>query len=338
MAPPLRVLFPPRKPTTNPYVVMLGEALQAQPDVELVDLTWRNALLGDYDVVHLHWPEILVTGRTPSRRRAKEAAFTALLTRLRVQHKALVRTYHNVDLPSGLTATQERLLLRAEAQTAAWIVLNENGAPRTEAPVVFVPHGHYRDWYRQYERSNLHPGRIGYFGLIRRYKAVDRLVLAFREAAQQRPELSLSIAGKPSTEELAEGLRAAAGDDPRITFTFSFLSEAELVRHITAAQLIALTHREMFNSGTALAALSLDRPVLLPRNDINERLAAEVGADWVLLYDDPLTGDDLLSALSVLDARSEDAAGPDLSARDWDRCGASHVNAYRQAVELARSR
>lgn len=338
MSEPIRVLFPQRRPTTNPYVVMLGEALQAQPDVELVDLTWRNALFGDYDVIHLHWPEILVTGRTPGRRRAKEAAFAALLTRLRATRRALVRTYHNVDLPSGLTGAQERLLRRAERQTATWIVLNEAGSPTTDAPVVCIPHGHYRQWYGRHEQAELQPGRVGYFGLIRRYKAVDRLVTAFREAAEERPDLTLSVAGKPSTEELADDLRAAAGGDERINFTFDFLAEDELVRHVSAAQLIALTHREMFNSGTALAALSLDRAVLLPRNSVNEELAREVGSDWVHLYEEPLRGADLLAAIDRLSALPSDAAGPDLSARDWDRCGQLHAAAYRTALAAVRGR
>jgi beta-1,4-mannosyltransferase len=66
---PIRVLFPPRRPTSNPYVVMLGEALAAHPAVELVDLTWKTALFGQWDVIHLHWPEILVSGRTAEPRR-----------------------------------------------------------------------------------------------------------------------------------------------------------------------------------------------------------------------------------------------------------------------------
>jgi len=105
---------------------------------------------------------------------------------------------------------------------------------------------------------------------------------------------------------------------------------------VTASQVIALAHREMFNSGTVLAALSLDRPVLLPRNTLTEELAAEVGADWVLLYDEPLTGADLIAALAALDARPIDGAGPDLTARDWDRAGAAHLAAYRAALDRVR--
>lgn len=329
---PLRVLFPKRRPTSNPYVVMLGEALQAHPEVELVDLSHRAALFGDWDVIHLHWPEILVSGRTTARRIAKEAVFAALLTRLRTSKRALVRTYHNVELPSGLTGSQERLLRRAERQTALWIVLNTYSSPPSSAPVRLIPHGHYRQWYSRFERAEAVPGRVGYFGLIRRYKSVDVLVSAVRAARSIDPGLSLSIAGKPSTPDLAAELVRIAAGDPEISFRFDFLSEEELCRHVTAAQLIALTHREMFNSGTALAALSLDRPVLLPRNEVNTELAAEVGERWVQLYDEPLRPEDLLKAMADLPSSGR----PDLSARDWDVCGQAHVDAYRAALRAVR--
>ena len=206
---PIRVLFPTLRPTTNPYLVMIREALAEHPDVELMDLTWKAALLGDWDVLHLHWPEILLQGRTPHRRRAKQAALAALLTRVRLTRRAVVRTYHNVQERSDLTATQRRLLRRVDAQTSLWIVLNTVAVPDTAAPVHLIPHGHYRGWYARFPGSDQVPGRVGYFGLIRPYKAVDVLISAFREAAAIDPELSLAIAGKPVPVELADQLIGA---------------------------------------------------------------------------------------------------------------------------------
>ena len=58
----------------------------------------------------------------------------------------------------------------------------------------------------------------------------------------------------------------------------------------------------------------------------------------MLLYDDPLRGEDLLTALARRDALPTGSAGPDLSARDWDRCGEAHFRAYQQAVAVARGR
>ena len=67
---PLVVLlsFPPPRPTSNPYNVMLAESVRAVPGVRVTDWSWRAALLTSYDVFHAHWPEILVSGTAPRRR------------------------------------------------------------------------------------------------------------------------------------------------------------------------------------------------------------------------------------------------------------------------------
>lgn len=58
------------RPTTNPYIVMLGETLRTTPGVVLLNFSWRRALFGRFDVFHVHWPEILVTDCPPPARLA----------------------------------------------------------------------------------------------------------------------------------------------------------------------------------------------------------------------------------------------------------------------------
>jgi hypothetical protein len=86
----------------------------------------------------------------------------------------------------------------------------------------------------------------------------------------------------------------------------------------------------MHNSGAALLALSLGRPVLVPRNETNTRLAAEVGPAWVLMYEGEVTAEKLLRALAD-SARTPPAEHPDLSAREWENAGRRHLDAYRMA-------
>ncbi len=66
---------------------------------------------------------------------------------------------------------------------------------------------------------------------------------------------------------------------------------------------MVLPYREMHNSGAALTALSLNRPVLVPDNEVNRELAEEVGPGWVFRYDGELTGRHLLDALAAHRAR-----------------------------------
>ena len=101
---PVRVLqsFGRPGPRTNPYIVMLGDSLARTPDLELVRFSWRAALVGRYDVVHLHWPEVLMEGRDPLRSAGKRVAFAALLTRVAVTRTPVVRTVHNLELPQDV--------------------------------------------------------------------------------------------------------------------------------------------------------------------------------------------------------------------------------------------
>lgn len=335
---PTRVLQPYRRlaPTTNPYIVMLHQALEATPGVEPVLFSYPRALLGGYDVVHLHWPETRLEGRSPARRYVRRLLAFAFLLRVRIAGIPIVRTLHNLDVPQGLTRTDYLYLRLADRWTSLYIRLNETTPVPEGRPYVTVPHGHYRDWYAQHPRSRTAPGRIAYAGLVRRYKNVVGLVTAFVQAHEADPGLSLVVAGKPSNEDLVREIRAAAGDTPDIHLDLRFLDDVELVRVVTEAELVALPFLQMHNSGTILLALSLDRPVLVPRNEANQLLADEVGPGWVQQFDGELTGDALLAAVSVV--RRPRAASPDLSRRDWTVTGAAHRDAYLQALSIRRGR
>lgn len=329
-------MLPRLRPTTNPYLIMLRSSIEAQPGVTVIDFSWSNAFFGRADVYHAHWPEILLTGRTPTRRRVREGLVAAYLTWCAVRGQALVRTFHNAELPSELTGVQTGLLHVWERATDLWIVLNPQSQPPGSASRVLIPHGHYRDWYRRDDQPATVPGRLAFFGLVRRYKGVDRLVRSFREMDDPTNRLSLEVAGKPSSEELSAELESLADGDPRVTLDFSFLSDDEIVALVGRAQLVVLPYRQMHNSGGVLTALSLDRPVLVPDNPVTRQLAQEVGPEWVQTFADELGREDLDRALTAT-ASLSGRARPDLSQREWEMSGAEHVRAYRQAVAACRS-
>lgn len=328
---PVRVLqsFPDPRPTTNPYIWMLRQALDTHPDVTLDTFSWRRALTGDYDVFHAHWPEILVDGATPVKKVLRQLMFVLFLLRLQLRGTAIVRTLHNLELPSGISRREVVLLRWFQRRTTLLVRINTSGA-RLDRPYETIVHGHYRDWFADFPRPEQVPGRVAYFGLIRRYKAVDTLISAFRATAD--PSLSLFVGGKPSTAELRAELTALAEPDPRVATHLEFLTDAELVAAASAAQLVVLPYREMHNSGGVLAALSLDRPVLVPENEVNAQLAAEVGPGWVHTYASALDAAALTSTLATVAAAAP--GRPDLSARDWTTAAELHLQAYRRAVDL----
>ncbi len=334
--PPLVVQqsFPEPRATTNPYIVMLRRSIDAVPGVELRTFSWRRALLDRYDVFHVHWPEILVNGRSRPRAWVRQALTAALLVKLRLLRIPIVSTVHNLELPDALSWVQRQLLQQFQRQTTLLVRINTSTELERGTEFVTIVHGHYRDWFADHPQPESIPGRLGYFGLIRRYKGVEALQRAF---VGTPASWSLRIAGQPSDDDLAGRVTALAAADGRVRVSLAYISDAELVELVGESELIVLPYRDMHNSGGVLTSLSLDRPVLVPANDVNARLATEVGSGWVRQYQGELTCETLLEHLTELD-RSPLPGRPDLSAREWSDAGRRHVDAYRRAIATLRRR
>ena len=320
---------------TNPYITQLRDALVATPGVVVHCWDWKRALVGRYDVFHAHWPEALIETRDRLNTMARRVLYAAFLLRLWLTRTPVVRTVHNLQLPSGLSPVETWLLKATDRLTRERIVLNELTPLGTSVSSTLVEHGHYRDWFARYREPDQVRGRIAFIGKVRRYKNVEGLVEAFRQLPVRDDEpYTLRIAGKPSSPELAQALEAAAAADARISLDLSFVDDASLVQVVGEAELVVLPYHEMHNSGSVLAVLSLDRPVLVPDGEFNRRLADEVGPGWVITFEDDLRADDIVRALEQVRGASS-GTGPDLTAREWSDAGARHLLAFRRA--LARS-
>jgi glycosyltransferase involved in cell wall biosynthesis len=327
--------FPDPRPTTNPYLVLLGRSLSNLPATTVINFSWRRALLARYDVFHVHWPEILVDGRSPFKKTIRQALAVALVARLRITKTPIVRTVHNVEVPQGISRREVFLLRMIDRQTTMRIRLNDETRLPKQALHTTIPHGDYRSWFSAAPVAAVVPGQLAYVGLIRRYKGVDGLVRAFRGTEQLLDGLSLHLAGNPSTKELAASITDLARPDPRITLKLAFISDEELVGIVTSSELVVLPYRFMHNSGGTLMALSLGRPVLVPDNSVNRKLREEVGPGWVFTYEGDLTAEQL--AHTVLEVRkSKSRTAPDFSRRNWDDAARAHAQAYRLALAALR--
>lgn len=335
---PITVLqsFPTPRPTTNPYLVQLADHLDRTGEVRVLNFTYRTALLGRYDVFQVHWPEILLHGSSPMKKVARQLLALLFMIRLVITRTPVVRTVHNVERPDGLGRIDRLLLDLVDRLTTVRIRLNRHTPVPTGRPSMIIPHGDYRDWFASYPSTAATPGRLAYVGLIRRYKGVERLLEAFADTASAGGALTLRVGGKPSSDELAAMITEAADADPRVELTARFLDEGELVQIVTEAELVVLPYRFMHNSGGALAALSLDRPVLVPDNEVNRQLADEVGSGWVQLFTGELSAADLLEAIDRV--RQPRTARPRLVGRDWPSIASAHLDCYRQAIAIRRAR
>lgn len=304
--------------------------------------------------LHLHWPEYPLHGRLARRSEAAaDAAYAVLVAaadRVRRRGGRVVWTAHNLA-PHGYPAPwgagafgrwAPRLLARVDtvvAMSAAGAEAVRAALPAVAgARFVRIPHPHYRGVYGTPDPSGVR-ARHGIpaeahltvaAGLVRPYKGIPALVAAFAAAA--RDDEWLLVAGPchdPAHARAVADAAAAAG--PRVRLALGPLDDAAFAATLAAGDLFAGNFDAVLNSGSVLAALSLDRPVLAPRSEPLAELRAEVGAPWLALFDAPLDAPldagALRRHLDVLRAAPR-AGRPDLSRNDPAAVARAHLALY----------
>ncbi|MCW2494331.1 glycosyltransferase [Jatrophihabitans sp.] len=311
-------------------------AAEMPPGIRLRYFSWPTALFGRYDAFHLHWPEYRIRGGRLGGP-AKRLLYAALLLRLKLTRTPLVRSLHNVSPHEGGSGAERALLQATDRATSVAVRLNVVTTAPAEipasTPLRTVLHGHYRDVFSAHPQAVTTPGRLLYFGIIRPYKGVAELLATF--AAMPEPELSLAIVGAPRDAGLRAAIEAACSADPRVSADLRFVPDDVLVHAVTSSELVVLPYREMHNSGVALVALSLGRPILVPRTEANTALALEVGADWVICFDGELQPEVIRAALAVVRAPGRSGA-PLMDGRDWSAVGSQYAVIYREAVQATK--
>lgn len=312
---------------SNPFFRLLTDHLSGA--VHSHRFSWRRAMAGDLDVLHVHWPERLVrgSGRLDTlRKRCLTFALTLVLPRRRV---GVVRTVHNLVPHDRPTRWETWLLNRVDRMTTTWVRMSEaQELPRSaRGTPLTIPHGSYHGAYTFDPGTRPHPDRLLYFGRIRPYKGVEELLAAVEPDGRALP-FHLRVVGRPTTEHLSEVLGSRVGASPSISGRLEFVSAEDLIDEIEAARAVCLPYVGMANSGALLLALTAGRPVIVPDTPVNALLAREIGESWVIRYAS-LDREELSRCWDV--ACLADGV-PDLAGRSWEDLAGRYEAAYRAAV------
>lgn len=346
MRPTLRVLAWPGlgARSVNPYTWLLYSHL-IRRGVRVRDFTIARALLGGYDILHVHWPEKALNARSSLGGAARGIAAIAILAAARLHGARLVWTAHNATPHDSRRPRLDRWFWSAFTRRVdAVIHLSLAGRRQVESryprlrsrPCALIPHGHYRGAYpdtmsRAQARASLGlPERariMVFFGTVRPYKNVPHLVRTFRALPPTKSDEMLLVVGAPRTRALGREVRRAAGRDPRVRLSLGHVPDEEVQRYLRAADLVVLPFSEITNSGSALLALSFDRPVLVPSYGAMAELQALAGPDWVRTYSAELTPRVLDEALQWAHHRPAGAA-PRLDPLEWPLIAGQTLTAY----------
>lgn len=334
----------------NPYNWLLNTHLQREGVEVLGAAPWR-VLRRQGDVWHVHWPDHVFNQRSATRAALGSRAFLHLASMGRRHGIRLVWTVHNLRAHDGRHAELERAFWAEFLPAVDGLIhLSEAGREAARAqfpglsdvPTWVIPHGHYRTEYvtdlsrtQARQRLAIDPDAplVLFTGRIRPYKNVSALLRAFATLPDR--DARCLITGASASPELTQELQLLAGRDARVRLELRHLRRAELAIALRAADLVVLPYREILNSGSALLALSLNTPVLVPRRGALAELADVVGSEWVRCFDGELTGDSLRSALEWARETPRPAVAP-LDAFEWPAIARAHGEAYATLVRGVR--
>lgn len=318
------------------YVTKLGVHVD---EFEPGGFLWRP-----YALWHVHWPEALLNTASRAQAGAKIAGFLALVRYARSRGMKVIWTIHNLASHEGMHPRLEKWFWRSFIpHVDGYISLSEAGRRLAlerypllhEIPGFVIPHGHYRGVYPDLVTQEEARRRLGidqrcrtllFFGQIRPYKNVPHLIRVFR--ALSDPSLTLLIVGKPNSASLAQEVLMAARGDNRVHLHLRFVAEEDIQIYFRAADVVVLPYNEILNSGSAILALSFDRPVVVPARGPLIELRGQTGPEWVQTYEGNLTAATLAQALKWALETDRPQRAP-LDQLCWERLAESTVEAYR---------
>lgn len=305
----MRVLASPNVLPANHYIGLLYGSLK-NLGVVVRPMTRLEVLRGA-DLCHVHWPDHALMGNSILTSFYRVFRFFSLVAWCKLRwHTKVVWTVHNLEphertLPFWWRRLFYRLwfyfvdgciFLSEESRHAFEIKYQKN------FPYAIIPHGHYCDLYENVlpekgleERLGIEPSDFvfGHYGQIRDYKNVPHLIREFSKLTSAR--YKLIIAGKVSPEDgrLRREIESLALTDERIHFLPGFLSDATMKGLYEMTNWAVLPYKDILNSGSALLALSLGCPVLVPNFPTMVELQSQTGSQVVRL----ILNSDLLGGL-----------------------------------------
>lgn len=287
----LKILMTPDYRRDNPYQALLAQALEELGARVSFPRGYRRVLplrrMLDQDglrpnVLHLHWLAPYLKGRNAVAMAAYAAKLIVDLVLVRRAGVRLVWTVHNLVEHEQAHPGIELWCRRRLARLADVIIVHSDGARETVAgaydvppeKIFIMPHGHYRDVYgppipaaEARRKLRLAPqGRVFlFFGTIRPYKGVLKLLSAWAESPELNERHLLVIAGEALDRRYREAVRDAAEAVPNACLWLGRVPDDWVAALISAADALIVPLENVLTSGSAVLAESYRKDMVAPK-------------------------------------------------------------------------
>ena len=347
----MRVLAKPAfsKKESNPYTWLLNKTMENM-DLEVYEFSIKQCLTKKYDIFHIHWPEWHLGNSKIFDAITKTIALLLLIALMRLRGTKVIWTVHNLRAHQTLYPVLENGFWRIFShQLNGYISLSKTGMKAAKdnfpnlrnIPGFVVPHNHYREAYPnnlsfQEARSALEisPSTkvLLFFGRLQPYKNVPAFIRAFNQVAKTNILLYIAGSFSPKFPKFNEEVKREAALNPRIRLHEEFISNEDIQIYFNAANLVICPFSEILNSGSALLALSFDRPVLVPLMGSLVELQEQVGKEWVFTYTGDITPSKIEEALNW-ESNIPRSNGAPLERLDTEVIARKTIDVYRVISE-----
>ena len=289
---PLKIFHLPDYQRDNPYQKLLVKNLSAIGfDVKIkkkkvyfkifdVSIIYNLSRGFKRNIFHLHWQHPFLLHKNRLLMVLKGTIFTGQLFIMKVLGVKIIWTVHNLKNHENKNRDIENIFCIIIAKIANGIIAHCDASKLNilalykikENKVYSIPQGNYLNVYRGDHTRQESKEILGlndndftflFFGLIRPYKGILRLIESFQTVSSESARLI--IAGRIEDKKHTELLRKKAKNDYRIKLKFGYIDNDKIAIYLKAADIVVLPYEDIINSGSAILGMSYGKVIIAPR-------------------------------------------------------------------------
>lgn len=331
---------------SNPYNYLLYSGIEAH-NVEVREFGLISCLGLDYDVIHIHWPELYLNSHYLLKAFANSVVFLLCLCFAKVFGKKIIWTVHNLQPHQIRYSRLNRIFWAVYLRLIDGVIslshCNEEQFFNKfqwlkNLPSIAIHHGLYKGFYsdsvtkaqaRQQLSIEPHQQVSLFIGQIKPYKNIERLIELFNNTAQLSNQVLL-IAGKFESDDYFNEISAKTKKNSNIIIYNRYIPEDDLQVYFRASDLCILPFNNIFNSGSVLLSVSFDTPVLVPDNSNFNEYAAILDERLIYTFKGQLSPDAILNCHQAKTA--ELCSSPVPEKISWQNLQAKMAGFYKHII------